>query len=297
MHMARSSSRWLVVGALIAAIAISGQLGCGKRQAPMSEYQDWLDYTAALKDMLDISTEAFYRVNLRLPSSLDELRSSQWLWFEPVAPTYAPGFEVVDRPLEVWEKDRDKVQLSFDGTGFTFSYYLRKSQGAGDPHLVSTLSDKDALKRYEQIVLSDKRAAIFDVTNVGYIRQNLAYAISMRLARNYFSEHHGMPRKAGKLYESLWTPNEEVFGALEVIGEGRPFGVYVGFANKGDNGVYYYEIVRADGSTYVEQRMYRIEPAQNATAIRESLLEGDQRIKREDTVPFIDSTLHGWGIL
>ena len=292
------STRHHLIHILFVFLILLTQTACGGggKSSRMTEYQHWQDHNLMVRDMLNVSTEAFYGEYGRLPRSLEELQDSKWSWFAPIAPDFAPDFELIDRPLESWDSDCDKVQFSFTETGFDCSYFIRKSEESGDPHQDSIGSSRAAAS-YEQHRSFDEDWARYDIRNSGYLRQNMIFSISRLLVRRFYERYHTMPGNADQLYRDDWRPSEEIFRNLPTIPEGRQYGVYVGLTTINGQGVLYFEFTRADNSKVTVRRAFKIESTENIVTIRETSLDEEEGVAREETKPFIDSAIPGWGIV
>jgi hypothetical protein len=219
------------------------------------------------------------------------------MWFEPVAPNYQPALELVDRELESYEADGEKIKFTFDSDGYQFAYYTLAVEGAGQPHLVDALSNAHAANAYERLVESDIQNERSDVTNPTFIRQKYIHALVKQFARRYFEEHLSLPDSPRDLISGYWEPRGEVFSSLPTYGQDQANWVYVGIGSADENDVLYIEIVRPDGSVINEQWIYRSSTQDNTTSVRESRLTDDQSIERDATEPFIDASQQGWGMI
>ena len=273
-------------------------VGCGGgKKSALTEYQEWVDINTNVRDMVNVCTEAFYREYHRMPASLDELKTSKWYWLDPVAPDFAENFELVDRELGSYDDDSDRIQVSFTETGITYVFYYRASEETGQPHKFTGLTRADAKSGYENNIQIDINSAQFDVTNSGYIRQNLAYAISRLLVRRYVEAAQAPPSKPSALFKDRWTPRSDTLGPLERISPEITHYCYTGIATVDGEAVLYVELMKPSGEPFTEQRVYKIQTAGNTTAVAEALLEEAKHVEKDETEPIIDSSLNGWGML
>lgn len=277
-------------------IILATQISCGKKApATGSEYQRWADTNRAIAGIFDVSAESFYGANMRMPVSLDDMDRSGWLWFYPVAPDYAHDFEIVDRPLDEWEDDKEKVHFSLSDSGYDYYYFIRKSEETTE-HQQESIGSSNAESRYDQHRSFDPDAERYNLHNPGYLRQLLAFNLSRQLMRRYYTEFNSLPSRAEELYNAWFEPRPEALAGLQRIPEGNAYSVYVGFKNEPDRGIMYFEVVRPDRSVFIHQRVFKIDTMGNAWTVIETLLPEDDNIEKEDSIMFIDSTLPNWGI-
>lgn len=269
-----------------------------RKEGPVvgSEYQKWQENNLAITSLFDTSTEAFYGQYRRIPGSLDELKSSGWLWFYPVVPEYAPDFEIVDRELEEWDADKDKVHFKFTETGYVCYYYIRKT-GETTEHQQENIGNSNVKSRYDSHRSFDPEGARYDLYNAGYRRQFLAFNLARHFIRRYYTENNALPGTAPELYNAWFDPMSEAIAAIPIIPEGNPYSVYVGYKGEANRGIMYVEIVRPDRTVYTQQRVFMIEAQGNALTVIETALPEEEFILKEDTIMFLDSSLSNWGML
>ncbi len=274
-------------------------MSCGrpKASARLDTYSRWLNHINATRNMIESSTEAFYRQYGRLPTSIDELENSQWLMFEPVPPDNQPLFDFVDRDLESYEEDGDKIKITYDFDGYEFAYYTIAAEGAGQPHIVDALSNTHAANSYGSLIQTDMENENSDITDPDFIRQKLVHALVRQFARRYFEEHLNLPRDPADLIRGYWTPRTTVISNLPTYETDQPHWVYIGVAHEDDNEILYIEIVRPDSTVVSEQWVFKVSTQDNTTSVHEYRLTDDDEIERDVTEPFIDASQPGWGLL
>lgn len=281
---------------LIATILLPLMMGCGDSKSHLSEYQEWIDINTSIRDMMNVYTEAFFREYQKMPSSLEELQSSEWYWLDPVGPKFTDNFELVDRELGSYDDDSDKIQVSFTETGITYVYYYRDSAEGGQPHKYTGLTRGDAKSTYENNIQADINSAMFDVTNMKYVRQNLMYGIARLLVRRYVEFYRAAPSKPRDLFANRWEPRTEIFGMLNSLPPNGVYSAYTGITIVDNEAVLFIELMQPNGEPFTEQRVYNIQVTGNTSSVVETFLEEEKHVERDETEPIFDSSLTGWGI-
>lgn len=268
--------------------------GCGGGRSPLGESGRWDIFALSVRDLYDTSAEAFWREHGRMPASLQELQTSGWQWFDPVAPGYAPDFEMVQRPLSTWQEDLDHIELVFTQTGFDFAFHMRLGNMGGKPSLM-TLDEPDAIARYEKNRSETQESYSVAGTDEDGIRHHVALSLETQFVRRYLAEYRRCPRSGDQLVRGMWEPRGDVLRKLPTVKAGEEGWFYVGLKPSGRGAILYMELVHLGGMPAVEQIAYDLEMRDGSMTVTESQVPADRQVKREDTFALVDSSLPGWG--
>ncbi len=267
--------------------------GTGTPAVRMENPAEWQAHAESVGFLYDTSTEAFYRSYGRLPSSLQELEDSELTWFIPIAPDFAPDFEVVDRPLGAIRDDLYRVQFSFTDTGYEFAFFSAASEDE-QPVLVD-LGDDQAASRYEaHFARYDEILYPWSGKTPELTRYFLAYSFSRYLVKRAYEKLGKFPYAAEEVTIDSWEPKEDVFNELPVIDVGWPGWFYAGFVPTETGGIVHIELVHRNRMRAIPEFTYTMD--ENGTVIEtEEDILNQKMTNIEDSTTLVDTSLPGWG--
>jgi hypothetical protein len=270
----------------------------GSSDPPMAppEFQQRINHIGEIIGTLDESIRAFYRQNRRMPSSLQELYESGWVLFMPVSTDDWPNLEITEEVLGPWQDNLNKIRISFTETGYVSDYYLMNFRCEGELWSLMNWDKQDAIARYEQhlSLFSDSR---WTDRNERNIRVSMMDALSVIFFSRYFIDHGTVPTTVDELLNSAWEVNSDAAARLPIINENESGWFYLGVIP--ESGLMYVEYCLADSLPTYDLKVFKEnDPLQtDPRVIGRSVICDPNAPTRDETIPLIDSSKPGWGLL
>jgi len=262
---------------------------------PNEPGQTRIDHFGDFQKLLKYSTYAYYRDKRTLPGSLDDLRSSGWLVFEPLPITNLENFQIVNRQITDSEEDLMNVELIFNPpNGYQFAYLLPPVPGQEGDLQMRRYTKDSLINDFESTQHQFDVFSPYIDSDENHIRQELMWKACMVFMTRYWMIHRELPTGLNDLLQSRFSPNNEIISEWPEIPLGESGSFYYGVnIEKGIAVTAYYFSTEY---FVMEQRRYiENDPdAQSPGVIGQPLCEQDY-IPIEETMVFVSSELPAWG--
>jgi len=265
---------------------------------PTKPGQARIDYMTPIQTLFHSAVYSYYREHRVLPASLDELRESGWMWFEPASSQFVPSPEFVERAVQPVEQDLNAIEVIFiPQTGYDFAYVIPETDDPDDDSLTVYRWPKHSLIRSfeDRLAMFDPGSPFNDNDSVN-IRITQMQEVCDTLVVNYWVRNTILPSSLSELLLSRVDPREDIFSGFPLIPLGDPGSFY--FGCDVESGITYMLYVPVGYREIVLQKVYR----ENDTQAEGSGVIGrytctGENIGIENTMPLISSELPGWGFL
>jgi len=262
---------------------------------PTNPAQARIDYMTPIQVLLHSAVYSYYREHRVLPASLDELRESGWMWFEPAASEFVPAPEFVERKVQPVEEDLSSIEVIFiPQAGYDFAYVMPKADDPDDDSLTVHRWPKHSLiSSFEDRLAMFDHGSPFNDDDPANIRITKMQEVCTALIANYWLRNRILPSSLSQLLESRVDPGSDIFADFPVIPIGDPGSFY--FGCNVESGITYMLYVPVGYREIVLQRVYRENDIQAEGIGRYTCT--DENIGIDNTTVLISSELPGWGFL
>lgn len=263
---------------------------------PKSPYSIRVSNLSEIYNFIRFSTEAFYRERRRIPASLEELYESGWLMFTPKPTELLPRLRLTNEPLYETAEYDNTVSIVFTPGGFKFSYVVPKKDLSG-----YRIEKRDGAINFaddfEEFTKMFEKGSCFTNRKPIDIRLCLFDSICNNMAFHYWRKTGELPENIEQLIDGKWEPREDIISRLPVVAPPAIGAFYFG-ACKSKN-ITYVEMVTTDtGVPFDMQRIYiSKDPFTGEDVLLSRTASVSEKVKKEETVSIIDSSIPGWGFL
>jgi hypothetical protein len=259
--------------------------------AGISDSQRRLNFISTINLEIKGELEAFYRQYNRMPLSYNELLESGWHLLTPIPQYYAPGIKITDQ-ITAPGLNPDALQLQLFIYGYNLIAFMPwgsdngneeyQSWELGNADLVYALNDQ--YQELEDEVWSD--------SNPENVRIMLLFQICDALLVDYWTDKLELPSTSEELLNGKWDLDDSPVIQFPLIDENSSGFFYLGITP--DLTVEYMEFKLNNRGPVVTQKIFNQEEI-FSTGVMGRPVCSDESVKRDDTIPIIDSRLPNWG--
>ncbi|HDS30296.1 MAG TPA: hypothetical protein ENN67_04545 [Firmicutes bacterium] len=248
-----------------------------------------------VRSVIGTAIDAYYRQHRQMPANFNQLRESGYLFLG--AGNNLP-LKIVEKPLGDAESDFDKIGFTFTQAGFGCNVYMPwgTPDNPDGMYLWNLGDDYNAFNLENYYSSFENPSSVFTDSNPAHARLSHMNILCDQLVMFYWLNHKQIPENISQLLDGKWTPDSDVIGKLPVYDSGSPGWFYFGVVP--DSGLTYCERVYSNTAPVVNQKVYKED---DPLAMQENVVGRkvcvSEAVTRDQTIPIIDSSIHGWGFL